>query len=60
MGGRVRHGRADAATPIGPRTVFQACSISMHVAAFGALRFNALLTNAVIFHNTLDIAEIVR
>ncbi|MEU0633941.1 Tn3 family transposase [Streptomyces sp. NPDC005989] len=25
-----------------------------------AMNFNALLTNAVIFHNTLDIAEIVR
>ncbi len=25
-----------------------------------AMKFNALLTNAVIFHNALDIAEIVR
>lgn len=29
---------AGASTPVGPRTVFQACSISKHVAAFGALR----------------------
>jgi len=29
---------ADAPTPVGPQTVFQACSISKHVAAFGALR----------------------
>src|SRR5215211_764469 len=29
---------ADAPTPVGPRTVFQACSISKHVAAFGAMR----------------------
>ncbi|WP_234538551.1 transposase [Streptomyces shenzhenensis] len=25
-----------------------------------AMKFNALLTNAVVFHNALDIAEIVR
>jgi CubicO group peptidase (beta-lactamase class C family) len=31
----------DVATPIGSRTVFQACSISKHVAAFGALRLVA-------------------
>ncbi|MEU7905386.1 serine hydrolase domain-containing protein [Actinoplanes sp. NPDC049118] len=29
---------ADAPTPVGPDTAFQACSISKHVAAFGALR----------------------
>jgi len=29
---------ADSATPVGSHTVFQACSISKHVAAFGALR----------------------
>ena len=29
---------ADAPTPVGPQTVFQACSISKHVAAFGAMR----------------------
>lgn len=31
----------DVATPISSRTVFQACSISKHVAAFGALRLVA-------------------
>lgn len=32
---------AGVATEVGPRTVFQACSISKHVAAFGALRLVA-------------------
>jgi CubicO group peptidase (beta-lactamase class C family) len=29
---------AGSSTPVGPRTAFQACSISKHVAAFGAVR----------------------
>lgn len=43
----------DVATPITSRTVFQACSISKHVAAFGALRLVAdgvLDLDADIYH----------
>ncbi len=32
---------AAGSTPVGPRTAFQACSISKHVAAYGALRLVA-------------------